>query len=268
VIVLLAALQEEISGLRRRMDLAPEAIPGLCRPVYAGLYRGRPVLLARTGMGRQRAEVAAAAVAAAILARCPVSALVSIGFSGALEARLAVGDLVLVTRLSGTGTVPGLTGPGGTEIEPSGTEVEPAVYRPDQELLRAAAEALAAAGMRVVLGPTVTTPGIATTPGERQRLASQTGAVAVDMESYWVARMARDRGLPFLALRAISDTQEDRLLPFDQMEGADGETSLRRLAAHLLREPGSLAAVAGLARNAARARRALTAGVACVVATL
>jgi nucleoside phosphorylase len=118
------------------------------------------------------------------------------------------------------------------------------------------------------MGPTVTAPDIITTPGGRRRLGRQTGAVAVDMESYWVAKAAADRGLPFLAVRAISDLQEDLLLPFDQMADADGKPSLRRLAAHLVREPGSLVTVVRLARNAARARRALTTGVACTVAAL
>jgi len=262
VIVLLAALQDEISGLRRRMELAPEVVPGLRRGVYAGLYRGRPVLLARTGMGRQLAETGIAAV----LARYPVAAVVSIGFSGALEEGLEVGDLVLASQLSATGAVPCATEMVASRI--GGDEILPPLYRPDPGLLQAAAEALGAAGLHAVQGSTVTMPDIATTPAGRQRLAAQTGAVAVDMESYWVARAAAERGLPFLALRAISDTQEDRLLPFDQMANAYGEPSLARLAAHLLRHPGSLGVVVSLARNSGRARRALTAGVACVVAAL
>jgi adenosylhomocysteine nucleosidase len=253
LIVLLAALPDEISGLRRQMHLASRAVPGLRRPAYTGLYHGRPVLVARTGMGRERAE----AGLAALLARYRVAAVISIGFSGALDGSLAVGDLVLPTELSVTTPLPA-----GTEVAPGDTEVAPSVLRPDRDLLHAAAEALRPTLLRVVSGPTVTTLDIATTPAERQRLASQTGAVAVDMESYWLAKMASARDLPFLALRAISDTQDDRLLPFDQLADAYGETSLPRLVAYLLRKPGSLAAVVSLARNAGRARRALTAGVA------
>ena len=116
MIVLLAALEEETSGLRRRMALAPEGVAGLRGPAYAGQYQRRTVLLARTGMGRQQAEAGVAAV----LVRYPVAAVISIGFSGALAARLEVGDVVLPSELSGTRIVPnGLTGPGGDEIEPT-----------------------------------------------------------------------------------------------------------------------------------------------------
>jgi len=251
MIALLAALEEEASGLRRRMALAPERIAGLLGPAYTGQYRGRPVLLAQTGMGRQRAETSTSAV----LARCQVTTVISIGFSGALEGRLEVGDLVLASELMA------ITGPGGNEIEPT-------IYQANQGLLRAATEALRATPLRVVLGPTVTAPGIITTPAGKQDLSSQTGAIAVDMESYWVAKAVSDRGLPFLALRAISDAQEELLPPLHQILDADGDPSPRRLAAHLIREPGSLVALVRLARNAGQARWALTTGVTCTLAAL
>jgi hypothetical protein len=166
-----------------------------------------------------------------------------------------VGDLVLASELIG------ITGPGGSEIEPT-------IYQAHQGLLCAATEALGATPLRVALGPTVTTPGVITTPAGKQSLGRQTGAVAVDMESYWVARVASDRGIPFLALRAISDAQEDLLPPFHQILDADGNPRARRLAIHLIREPGSLVALLKLAGDAGRARRALTTGLACTVAAL
>ena len=251
MIVLLAALEEEASGLRRQMALAPEGVAGLCGSAYTGQYRGRPVLLARTGMGRQRAEASAEAV----LARYQATVVISIGFSGALEGRLEVGDLVLASELIGS------TGLDGNEIEPT-------IYQADQGLLRAVTEALRATPLRVVLGPTVTVPGIIATPAGKRSLGGQTGAVAVDMESYWVARAASDRGLPFLALRAISDAQQDLLPPFHQILDEDDHPRARRLATYLIREPGSVVALVRLARDASRARRALTTGVACTVAVL
>ena len=251
MIALLAALEEEAADLRRWMALAPEGVVGLRHPAYVGLYQRRAVILARTGMGRQRAGASAEAV----LARYKVAGVISIGFSGALDGRLEVGDLVLASELIG------VTDPGGQEIEPT-------IYPADQGLLRTATEALRATPLRMVLGPTVTAPSILATPAGKQGLGWQTGAVAVDMESYWVARVVSEQGLPFLALRVISDAQEDLLPPFDQILDADGNPRARRLATHLIREPGSLVALVKLARNAGRARRALTTGVACTVAAL
>jgi adenosylhomocysteine nucleosidase len=251
VIALLAALEEEASGLRRQMALVPEGVSGLRAPAYTGLYRQRPVLLAWTGMGQQRAE----ASAQVLLARYPVVAVLSIGFSGALEGELGVGDLVLASELAA------ISGPGGQGIEPARYEANP-------DLLATASGALKSTSLRVLSGPTVTAPDIISTPEGKQALGRQTGALAVDMESYWLAKMASERGLPFLALRAISDAQEDRLPPLQQILGADGEPRARPLAAYLIREPRSLPALLRLARNATRAQRVLTTGVTCAVTAL
>lgn len=250
MIALLAALEGETSGLRRRMALAPQSVAGLCGHAYTGQYQRQSVILASTGMGRQRAEASAMAV----LARCQVTTVLSIGFSGALAGQLDAGDLVLASELIGT--------------EPAGNEIEPAIYQPNQGLLRAATEALNATSLHVVSGPTATTPGIITTPAGKQDLGRRTGTIAVDMESYWVARLASERGLPFLALRAISDAQKDCLPAFHQILDVNGDPSARRLGVHLIRHPGSLVALLRLARNAGRARRALTTGVACAMAVL
>ena len=209
------------------------------------------MLLAQTGMGQQWAGASVEAV----LAHSQVTAVISIGFSGALERQLRVGDLVLASELIG------ITGSGGDEIKPT-------IYQADQELLHTAEEALRTTPLRVVLGPTVTAPSIIATPTGKQAMGRQTGAVAVDMESYWVAKAISDRGLPFLAIRAISDAQEEPLPPLYQILDEEGNPRVRRVAAHLLREPGSLTALVRLSRNAARARRALTTGVACTVAAL
>jgi len=250
VLALVAALEGEASGLRRRLALAPERVAGLPGAAYSGQCGRRPVLLACSGMGRRRAEAALEAV----LAHHDALAVVSFGFSGGLQGRLAAGDLILASELMGS------TGPAG--------EIEPTVFRADRELLRAATQALETARLPAVCGATVTVPGIVATPAGKESLGRRTGAVAVDMESYWLARAASARGLPFLAIRAISDGVGDRLPPLDLLLDEGGDLSPGRLAARLVRQPGSLAALLRMARNAGRARRALTAGVACALAEL
>lgn len=53
-------------------------------------------------------------------------------------------------------------------------------------------------------------------------------ADAVDMESAAVARAAAQRGIPFLALRVISDTAEEDF-PFDLNDYIDGQGNVRRM---------------------------------------
>jgi adenosylhomocysteine nucleosidase len=54
---------------------------------------------------------------------------------------------------------------------------------------------------------------IASTPAEKAELHRQTGALAVEMEADVIRRIAAEKGLPFLHVRAISDTATERLNP-------------------------------------------------------
>jgi len=74
------------------------------------------------------------------------------------------------------------------------------------------AAAQATLGARVRVGPLVTAPAVLETPESKAELARQSGAIAVDMETETVAEFFRKRGMPFVALRAISDAAGD-LLP-------------------------------------------------------
>ena len=46
---------------------------------------------------------------------------------------------------------------------------------------------------------------MAATAAAKSALAAETGALAVDMETAWIAGSARRRGVPMLSLRVISD---------------------------------------------------------------
>jgi len=84
----------------------------------------------------------------------------------------------------------------------------------------------------------------------------------VDMESYWIARLAAAHGVPFMALRVISDALHDPLPPFEQFLDADGTLHMRSLATYLLRNPrNNLRLLLKTARHSGQAQRALTMGV-------
>ncbi len=123
-------------------------------------------------------------------------AIVIGGLCGAVDPSLRPGDLVVASELRAEG------------------EGEPIVCRVDL------AEAL---GARV--GPIVSLDHIAG-PAERARLGD---ALAVDMESYWLARSAGDR--PVAVVRAVVDRAGRRLLdPRTPAAGIKGLLALRRVA--------------------------------------
>ena len=53
-------------------------------------------------------------------------------------------------------------------------------------------------------------------------MALASGATAVDMESYWIGKAAVERGLPFLSIRAISDSLTAQLPPLERFIDGDG----------------------------------------------
>jgi 4-hydroxy-3-methylbut-2-en-1-yl diphosphate reductase len=136
----------------------------------------RPVVVMRTGMGSRRSEQALPRLTAA-----PARALAVMGFCGALDDSLSPGELVVAGELQDP---EGLV----TPCHGAVTLVE--------ELLRAGLKARVgtiASARRLVVGDA------------RGRLAAA-GAIAVDMESTWLAPAAAGR--PFAVVRVVVDTPD------------------------------------------------------------
>jgi 4-hydroxy-3-methylbut-2-enyl diphosphate reductase len=126
----------------------------------------------RSGMGPRRARRTARR-----LADCGARAVAVAGVCGALVPELAPGDVVVASELQ----APGL--------------------RVALESAPALARALLARGVRAHVGPIVGVERLLR-GYERERLR-QDGAVAVDMESAWLAPLAAGRA--FAVLRVVSD---------------------------------------------------------------
>lgn len=78
-------------------------------------------------------------------------------------------------------------------------------------------------------------------PGQRQRLAARTGAMAVDMESAAMAAICQREHIPFRCLRAIADDMQQRLpVWLDAGMKQDGRLAVGATALGLLRHPWDL----------------------------
>jgi adenosylhomocysteine nucleosidase len=102
---------------------------------------------------------------------------------------------------------------------------------------------------------------VAATAMQKDGLGRSSGALAVDMESHVVARVARRRGLPFVAARVISDAV-DRTLPPAARVGmrADGGVDLPAVLRSLMAAPWQLPALVRTGLEAEKAFRALLRG--------
>jgi 4-hydroxy-3-methylbut-2-enyl diphosphate reductase len=153
----------------------------------------------RTGMGRARAEAAASSLRNGIPAAVAV-----VGVCGGARDGLRAGDVVIATEVrDGTDSVRTL---------------------PGAALLAAAVRRT---GQRVVMGPVASTESFAK-PGDRGLLA-ESGVVAVDMESAWLASVANGR--PLAVLRVVADEPGRRMAdPRLLSDGARALLTLRRAA--------------------------------------
>ena len=95
-------------------------------------------------------------------------------------------------------------------------------------------------------------------PAEKAQAFAQRGALCVDMESHHVARMAAESGLPFIAVRAISD-QADETLPAVMASFVDqeGQTQMSAVLTALILGRVGLGTLLRTGRASQRAHQAL-----------
>ena len=168
--LLLAALRDEMDPVTAALGLSKYGSP------RKGQVGGRQLIAMVTGMGALRMS---AALEKALETHQP-QRIILLGFSGGLSLAMNTGDVVRATCvLDGHGSAVRLDGD-----------------------LPVVGDAQGGHDPRTTL---LTMDRVVATPGDKQSLGKQHGATAVDMESFHVARIAAQRGVPLTIIRAISD---------------------------------------------------------------
>ncbi|MEA5114856.1 MAG: nucleoside phosphorylase [Geobacteraceae bacterium] len=248
---LVAAMSEECGPLLR-------LVSG-CRKTGIGRFRawsftacGHEIRLIRAGMGIAHA---AEATAALISAHKP-QLLLSFGFGGAVRQGLATGDLVLANRLFrlDAGKLTQLEGP-------------------DLKLTCQAGRALeshgASGAFHLHRGEFITTDRIENKPELAGLLVKGMENPLLDMETSAVALVASAAQIPFMAIRAVSDSADEEL-DFSIAELTDREmnVSIPRVLLTLARKPRILPQLLRLSRNSRLAGKNLATGIYTVLGAL
>ncbi len=239
---IVAALEPEAALVRRNLGMVRKTVHET-GTLWQGEWCDQPVALLRCGMGAQRSTVAVTW----LVQHCPLWGVVSIGFAGALHQRMATGDAVLVSRVY--------------RLHPDRAEApwcpEDAIAT-DSGLAHTAKLAAAEAALVPHEGTLLSVPAVVTTSTAKRQLGQRSGALAVDMESYGIAGVAKSHHLPFLPLRTIFDTIADELaLPAERFTTPDGALKPGSLAWYGLRHPSVLASLPHLWYTARVASRNL-----------
>lgn len=184
------------------------------------LLQGSDGFVCRTGVGRAAGE-AAQQVIDALRPRL----VLSVGTAGGLDQELSTGDIVICRRLHAW------MGGRGDESE---------TVEGDSDLLSVAQMAGVKAGLVLRTGSSVTADHVAWGADEKRRLHEWMGHDIVEMESFWVGRVAVRLGVPFLAVRVVSDGHAEAIPQVPDLINADGTVNREALLAYARDHPQSV----------------------------
>jgi adenosylhomocysteine nucleosidase len=216
-IAIVAALEREVRPLVRNWRTSEKQHEGRSFRVFEGRIQGNDFVLVCGGIGAEAARRAAEAV----IALFAPSVIYSVGFAGALESTLAVGDVVEPRRVinASDGSIVTLDQGQGTLVS----------------------------------------FGSVAGPAQKAKLREAFSAQAVDMEAAAIARAAELRGIKFAVAKVISDEFDFNFPPTEKFVDAAGRFSEMRFAIFAALRPWLWPQVIRLARNSNRATRSLSA---------
>jgi len=186
------------------------------------------IILAHSGAGADNARAASELLVAQGAIR-----LISWGCAAALSASLKSGDLVLADTL----------------IDAEGTQIATHSVWHDY------AKNLLSNTLKVHTGGLVESKIIVASGKDKKHLHTQTGAVALDMESIAIAKVALQNNLPFLAVRAMADpVNMDLPKAINHSLNDEGDIVLSKLLLFIALHPAELPGLIklGLHFNAAK----------------
>lgn len=241
----LVAVEQEFNPLLKLAPLTPHRVEGVC--IWSGLIHGRPVVIAKSGMGRVRAGHAAA-----VLSReTGLGAMLIGGYAGGLKDDLRPGDLVLADGVI-------LGSPNNhREWLPSHNEI--------------ASQVLSGTGTASHVGRLLTLDKVVGLAKRKRDVArSHPLAIALDMESAGAVEVCESNDVPWTVVRAVSDGLNDDLpFAFDRFTSDEsGEVSRSRVAVAAMIQPWKIPALIRLDRRSALAARNLAAFVEAYIIAL
>lgn len=221
---IVVALQEELGTLTSK-----NIEKGHC------VFISDKVLVAYSGAGPEYAQTAAE-----LLVSRGVTRLISWGCAAALGASLKPGDLILADSLINADKVR--------------FDIASDWHDHTKNILSAQST--------VHTGCLAESPRVVSSSKDKKQLHAQTGAIALDMESIAVAKVARQHDLPFLAIRAIVDPVNMNLpKAVDHSLNDQGDVVIGKLLIFLTLHPPELPGLIklGLHFNAAKNKLKLVA---------
>ncbi|MDY6795801.1 MAG: futalosine hydrolase [Actinomycetota bacterium] len=225
MIALLCATPREMSCLKGFTEKSADRYCPHGMSMIEARAGDRKLLILACGVGK----VAAASATMHLIDSHPVELLINFGTAGALSPIPRIGDIVIATELIqgdvGIAHSRGFktTGPGLCE---RGEIVFSPSYRTEPALVQRAEETASGNGIPYHRGKVLTCDQVVLDSKLRSHLGDRFDALAVEMEGAASAQVALGEGLPFLAIRAISDDITHDFVDLEKVLPRQGQSRL------------------------------------------
>jgi hopanoid-associated phosphorylase len=226
---IVVALPQELSTLTSRKIVKGQSV-----------FLSKTLVLAYSGAGATNAEAAAR-----LLIVQGATHLISWGCAGALSVSLQSGNLLLADKL--------------IDAEGVTLEVDALWHRQVRTGLEKLLALSNKSGFVLRSGTLLESKTLVSTSCDKQQLQQQTNALALDMESVAIAKVAKAHALPFLAIRAIADpVSMDLPAAVSHAFNAQGDVELGKLLRFLLTHPSELKGLIALGQHFSAAKKTLS----------
>lgn len=217
IIGLIGAMEEEIRELKRVIT-EQEVIDKYGIEFIKGQLEGKEVILVQSGIGK----VNAAIIVTLLYQLFDVTHIVNTGSAGALDSALDVGDIIIAHSLTYHDV--DVTA---FNYKPGQMAGMPELYYPDTQLIRTAQDVCRQMGIEPFLGQVVSGDQFVSQQESKAYILSKFPlARAAEMESTAIAQAAHVLNIPFVIIRAISDSaNEEASVTFDQFILTAGKIS-------------------------------------------
>jgi adenosylhomocysteine nucleosidase len=233
MLVLFAAFDHELALIRKRVDRDTEISlkPGRIEHGHLGALE---LLVVRSGMGR------AAMLRAAdhVFRYYPVTSMMVVGYAGGTQPQLHLEDLVIPERI--------IDAESGDAFPIAGPLADLAVH------------VCGNLNLHCHRGTSVCVTSAIESPHEKAYLGTRFEANSIEMEGVVLARLAQERGIPLVMIRAIVDPLDMALPHFPDPIVARGVVRPGLLISYLLHNPMQVLQLPKLHYAATRARESVT----------
>lgn len=242
-IVVFTALKAEMSPLKASLSRTDKVTRKM--QIHIGQMDGKRVILVLSGVGKRRSLEAAEFVFSNY---CPDGVL-SAGFCGGLIPKLKPSDVALCSWVI-------------SDTAESSPDLGKILLGDRPFVLQ---RALNEEGIRAKLGGFASVSRPVFSSDEKSTLADRTGAMVAEMETFHLGRFFLDREVPFVGIRAVIDSVEDRIPLGESMAELEGGLGLLKALWRLMSHKDALFQLWRLYRNGRRAQVALGRSVAAVI---